>query len=126
MAYLCSQHEVDVVYTVKLLHQFSHCFPCPLTVMVFGSFMHTTIRQETLLYTIGRHIFGKQFFFAHSKGVFVSILAKRVRIFLQTKLRGKFQIIGNAQFGIKDGHHRTIATLGVSIGTLFKDIKVER
>ena len=126
VAHLCTEHEVDIVYAVECLDKLCHSLPCPLAVVIFCGLVHATFGQEALLHTVGTHILGKQFLLTHSVCVLVGILAKRVGIFLQTKLCGKFEIVGRTQLGIENSHHRAVAALAVGIGTFLEDVEVER
>ena len=86
MAHLGTQHEVDIVYAVKLLNKLCHGLPCPLAVMILAGLVHATVGQEALFHTVSTDIFGEQLLLTHGVGVLVGILAQRVRVFLQTKL----------------------------------------
>ena len=125
MANLGTKHEVYVVYAVKLLHKLCHCLPCPLTVVIFCGLVHASVGQETLLHAIGTHILCEKLLFTHGVCVLVSELAERVRIFLQTKLCGELQIVGWAQFCVKNCHDRAVTTLGVGVDSLLEYVEVE-
>ena len=126
VANLGTQHEVDIVDAVEGLHEFSHRLPGPLAVAILRGLVHTSIRQEALLHAVGTLVFCEEFLLAHGVGVLVGIFAQGIGILLQAKLRGNLQIVGEAQLGIENCHHRTVAALGVGIGSLLEDIEVER